>query len=41
MDQSFTAAKSCPKCSSAEYMFRSRKKVAPEPGQDAGGCVAR
>jgi hypothetical protein len=28
-----SASKSCPKCGSADYTFRSRKKVAPEPGQ--------
>jgi transposase-like protein len=38
MDQTFTTAKSCPKCSSAEYMFRSRKKVVPEPGQAEGAA---
>jgi transposase-like protein len=39
MDQRFTAVKTCPKCSSAEYMFRSRKKVAPGPGQGAEAAI--
>jgi DNA-directed RNA polymerase subunit M/transcription elongation factor TFIIS len=39
MDRGFTPTKSCPKCGSVEYMFRSRKKVALEPGQGAEAAV--
>jgi DNA-directed RNA polymerase subunit M/transcription elongation factor TFIIS len=31
MDQQSTPTKTCPKCGSNEYTFRSRKKVEPDP----------
>ena len=38
MDQHL-AAKTCPQCGSGDYTFRSRKKVAPEPGQEGEEAV--
>ncbi len=34
MKQQQPAAKTCPKCGSGNYQFRSRKKTTPEPGQE-------
>ena len=39
MDQGFTAARTCPKCASAEYLFRGRKRVAPAPGLGGGEAI--
>jgi DNA-directed RNA polymerase subunit M/transcription elongation factor TFIIS len=35
MDQLIDPARRCPKCSSREYLFRGRKKIAGERGQEA------
>jgi DNA-directed RNA polymerase subunit M/transcription elongation factor TFIIS len=35
MDQSKRPARTCPKCGSDDYVFRSRKKIEVEPGQEA------
>jgi hypothetical protein len=39
MDAEKPAAKACPECGSGDYQFRSRKKVAPEPGQQGKEAV--
>ena len=36
MDQSLSAAKSCPECGSTDYVFRSRKKVPANPEKGEG-----
>jgi hypothetical protein len=33
------ASKTCPKCGSADYAFRSRKKITPAPGQEGSEQV--
>jgi transposase-like protein len=35
MDQQQTARRTCPACGSSDYVFRGRKKIAAEPGQEA------
>jgi transposase-like protein len=35
MSESQSASKTCPACGSTDYVFRSRKKVAATPGQEA------
>jgi hypothetical protein len=35
MDQNTTASRSCPVCGSTDYVFGGRKRVEPEPGQEA------
>jgi transposase-like protein len=39
MDENQVAAKTCPACGSGNYTFRSRKKIAAEPGQEGGEAV--
>jgi hypothetical protein len=39
MDQSMSAGRTCPACGSAEYEFRSRKAIAPEPGRNEPAAV--
>ncbi len=34
MKQQQPAAKTCPKCGSGNYQFRSRRKITPEPGRE-------
>jgi DNA-directed RNA polymerase subunit M/transcription elongation factor TFIIS len=36
MDEDKTANRNCPACGSTDYTFRSRKKIAPEPGREEG-----
>jgi hypothetical protein len=39
MDSRKPTTRSCPKCGSGEYPFRSRKKIVSEPGQGEGEAV--
>jgi len=34
MDQNQTAKRTCPACGSGDYVFRGRKKIPAEPGQE-------
>jgi transposase-like protein len=34
-----TPNKTCPACGSPNYTFRSRKKIAPEPGQEGEAAI--
>jgi hypothetical protein len=36
MDQQAKPSRTCPACGSDQYMFRSRKKVSPKPGEEGG-----
>jgi transposase-like protein len=33
VDQLLNPGRSCPECTSREYVFRGRKEIAPEPGK--------
>ncbi len=35
MDQRTTSYRTCPECGSTDYLFRSRRKIPPVPGQEA------
>jgi len=35
MEQSGTPSRTCPKCGSGDYQFRSRKKIAADKGEPA------
>jgi DNA-directed RNA polymerase subunit M/transcription elongation factor TFIIS len=39
MDQPATPGRTCPKCGSGEYAFRSRKTIEPDSGKDEPGAV--
>jgi transposase-like protein len=39
MDVNRPATRTCPQCGSSDYLFRGRKRVAPEPGQVGGEAV--
>ncbi len=39
MEPSLSAKRTCPKCGSPDYTFRSRKTVAPDPARGEAGAV--
>jgi transposase-like protein len=39
MDQQAKPNRTCPACGSDQYLFRSRKKLPPRPGEEGGQMV--